>query len=286
MAQIERIESTTVEPSGELSIRPALLAKVDRLEQALLEYPQADIETLHSFSPGQYSRKIIIPPWTVLTGAEHRTDYTVRLEAGRIAVNVDGQIRVLTAPLEFRAPAGVKRAGFVLSEPVVWVDVYDNPDDCRDIATLENRLYVIPACGLGENRVAAEIERDRADYALFLQEFGFTQAELDPIVCNTTDMIELPGEQPVELRPSKIHGVGLFALRDFAAGERICAGRLNGKRTIAGRYINHSAMPNVHGVRDGDDIYAVAACQIRENAELLVDYRDSMRVNFGLLGRT
>jgi hypothetical protein len=40
----------------------------------------------------------------------------------------------------------------VFEDEVVWVDIYDNPDDCTDIPTLEDRLYVVPACGLGENR--------------------------------------------------------------------------------------------------------------------------------------
>jgi hypothetical protein len=33
------------------------------------------------------------------------------------------------------------------------VDIYENLDDCTDIPTLEDRLYVVPECGLGSNRV-------------------------------------------------------------------------------------------------------------------------------------
>ena len=49
-----------------------------------------------------------------------------------------------------------------------------------------------------------------------------------------------------------------------------------------GRFINHSVKPNVIPVKVGDDIYAQATRDIAVNDELLVDYRDSMRVNFGL----
>jgi hypothetical protein len=87
----------------------------------------------------------------------------------------------------------------------------------------------------------------------------------------------------VELRDSPIHGKGLFATRDFEAGEIVCPGRLNGKRTPGGRFINHSVCCNVQPEKVGDDIYAVAMRKIYANDELLVDYRASMRVNFGLV---
>ena len=48
--------------------------KVLALQDELLKLPQANIITEHIFKPGVYERKITIPPWTVLTGAEHLTD--------------------------------------------------------------------------------------------------------------------------------------------------------------------------------------------------------------------
>ena len=86
----------------------------------------------------------------------------------------------------------------------------------------------------------------------------------------------------VEVRESRRHGKGLFALRDFDAGEVICPGRIDGKRTPAGRYINHSSHPNTGTGKVGDDIEAVALRQIFANEEIVIDYRGSMRVNFGI----
>jgi len=130
-----------------------LREKVEKLQEALLQMPQADVTFLHDFEPGKYIRTMIAPPWSVIVGAEHKTPYKIRLEKGTIAVNIDDEIKVLTAPLEFDAPAGVKRVGRVFDEEVIWVDYYDNPDDCRDIQAIEERLYVIPECGLMSNRV-------------------------------------------------------------------------------------------------------------------------------------
>ena len=127
-------------------------AKVVALQDELLQMPQADIVTTHTFLPKVYERKINVPPWTVLTGAAHKTPYRVRLEKGKIAVNIDTDVVVLNAPCEFDANAGEQRAGRVFEDEVVWVDIYDNPDDCEDIETLEDRLYVVPECGLGDTR--------------------------------------------------------------------------------------------------------------------------------------
>jgi hypothetical protein len=126
--------------------------KIVRLQDELLKMDQADIVTEHTFTSGIYERKIIVPPWCVLTGAPHKTAYKVRLEKGTIAVNIGTEVKILTAPLEFDASAGEQRVGRVFDEEVVWVDIYENSDDCQDISVLEDRLYVVPKCGLGENR--------------------------------------------------------------------------------------------------------------------------------------
>jgi hypothetical protein len=254
--------------------------KVEALQHELLKMPQAAIVTEHVFKPGVYERKITIPPWTVLTGAEHKTDYKVRLEVGTIAVNTDDGIKVLTGPLEFDAKAGMQRAGRVFEDQVVWVDVYPNLDDCTDLAVLEDRLYVVPNCGLADSRT--EVQKAQIDYGAFLHQIGMTQGEMDSIVHIKYDLMDMPEGVFTQLRESPIHGKGLFATKDFEAGEVVCPGRIDGKRTPAGRFINHSLNPNIVPEKVGDDIYAVAMRKIQAGDELLVDYRASMRVNFGL----
>lgn len=253
---------------------------VSILEQGLLAMPQANIVTEHIFKEGIYERKITIPPWTVLTGAEHKTPYTIRLEQGKIAVNTDTEVMVLTAPFEFNAPAGVQRVGRVFEDEVVWVDVYDNPDNCTDIPTLENRLYVVPVIGLANSRT--EVQKAQVDYGAFLFQLGMSQSEIDNIVKIEHDLIDMPYGYAVELRASPVHGQGLFATKTFNIGDIVCPGRLDGYRTPGGRFINHSHQANIEPVLVDGDIYAVALRTIQADDELLVDYRASMRVNFGL----
>lgn len=254
--------------------------RIARLETELLRMPQAGIVTEHIFLDGQYERKITIPPWTILTGAEHKTPYRVRLERGTIAVNTDTEVKELTGPLEFDVPAGAQRVGRVFDEEVVWVDIYSNPDNCTDIPTLEARLYVVPDIGLASSRT--EVQKARLDFQVFKHQLGVTQEQLDNIVQIGDDLIPMPEGFAVELRDSPIHGQGLFATKLFGVGGIVCPGRLDGHRTPGGRFINHSNDPNVRPVKVGDDIWAIALKDISIGDELLVDYRASVRVNFGI----
>lgn len=135
-------------------LKPTLQQKIDVLQDELLKMPQADVKTIHSFEDGKYIRKMIAPPWSVIIGAEHKSPYKVRLEKGTISVNLGDEIHTLTAPMEFDAPAGARRVGRVFEDELEWVDIYDNPDNCTDIDEIEDRLYVIPECGMLDKRLA------------------------------------------------------------------------------------------------------------------------------------
>jgi len=226
--------------------------RVKRLETELLKLPQAAIVTEHIFGRGVYERKITIPPWTILTGAEHKTAYRVRVEKGTIAVTTDAGVKILTAPATFDAPAGAQRAGRVFDNEVVWVDIYDNPDNCTDISVLESRLYVVPDIGLANSRTA--VQKAHVDYGAFLFQMGMNQNDMDAIVKIETDVIDMPKDYAVELKESPIHGKGLFAQQAFRVGDVVCPGRVKGCRTLGGRFINHAYEANFKPVMVADDI--------------------------------
>jgi hypothetical protein len=143
----------TVSYSGILA-KPTLQHKIDVLQDELLKMPQADIKTIHSFEEGKYIRKIIAPPWTVMIGAKHKTPYKVKIEKGTVAFNIGDVVHTLTAPVEFDAPIGERRVARAFEEEVVWVDIYDNLDNCTNIDEIEDRIYVIPECGMLDKRLA------------------------------------------------------------------------------------------------------------------------------------
>jgi SET domain-containing protein len=92
------------------------------------------------------------------------------------------------------------------------------------------------------------------------------------------DVRPMPGHYVV--RPSPIHGFGLFASQDLDAGEVIGPARINGIRSELGRYCNHSSDPNGKAVRDNnEDLYFVARRPILKDVEICVDYRQVFAVN-------
>ena len=67
----------------------------------------------------------------------------------------------------------------------------------------------------------------------------------------------------IKVADSPIEGKGLFLTSSVKAGDVICQARIDGKRTQAGRYTNHSMNPNAKFVySDNGDIYLVATKDI------------------------
>ena len=76
--------------------------------------------------------------------------------------------------------------------------------------------------------------------------------------------------------PSEIDGLGLFAKLFIPAEGRIAIARVGGKRTMAGRYTNHSFKPNAVArmLYDGGVEY-IAAEDIFIGSEITLDYRQA-----------
>lgn len=121
---------------------------------------------------------------------------------------------------------------------------------------------------------------DQEDFLRFLAEYGFTEQQARAGAEQTGDMIPMPaGFDSIELGPSPIEGVGMFARVSAPAGAILAPARLNGCRTPAGRYVNHSPRANAIFHRIGENLYLIAAARIGKGEEVTVDYRQSLRVN-------
>jgi Tat protein secretion system quality control protein TatD with DNase activity len=67
----------------------------------------------------------------------------------------------------------MQRAGWVFENEVVWVDIYDNPDNCTDLAVIEDRLYVVPECGLADSRT--DVQKAKIQYDAFVHQISVSQ---------------------------------------------------------------------------------------------------------------
>jgi len=259
------------------------------LEKEMLEMPQADCPVAHHFGPGIYIREVTLPAGIFAVGHAQRYEHLNIMLTGKVAI-VDGdQVRVLEAPLIFTGKPG-RKVGYVL-ETCVWQNVYATNE--TDIDTLEAHYLDKSKTWEAYDKEHSKIEHalnqhNRDDYAQVLKEFGFDADTARQQAEEESDQIDMPNvfKAVVQVRDSNIEGKGLFLSWHIAAGQIIAPARIAGKRTPAGRYVNHSMNPNCKYVADENgDIYLVSLRDIdgckggSKGEELTVDYRQALTLN-------
>jgi quercetin dioxygenase-like cupin family protein len=258
-------------------------AKVDRLEREIQKLLQVDCPVRHHFAPGIYAREMTIPAGVVLTGAVHRHEHLCTVAKGRILVSTDEGMKELSAGYTFVSKAGAKRVGYALEETVFTTYHVTNETDLDKLMIEITESTNAELLG-GADNVQLKMNRlahDRADYDSFLVEYGLSQSLVTKLVENESDRVPMPESiDTIALGDSEIHGKGMFSTRDIAAGECIAPARIEGCRTPAGRFINHSARPNAEfrALANGD-LVVDALEAIKSGTEITICYRQAMRVN-------
>ena len=111
-------------------------------------------------------------------------------------------------------------------------------------------------------------------YIGMLKDLGVTQDQMD-YVTNHQTTIEFESDM-YHKSESKIHGIGVFALRKILKEEIIGLGSIDGKhKTILGRYTNHSDDNNaMFYYSKTRDVVMVTERDIDKDEEILINYRD------------
>ena len=265
-----------------------LVATLDAAKYDLMHMEQAKTDLVHRFAPGIYIRELSIPTGTLIIGHLHKTEHlNVMLKGTMILLNEDGTSQKVSAPFTMVSKPGRKIA-YIL-EDTVWQNIHAT--DERDIDTLEATLLDIEAEWTGN---VAELSQrmlpspeDKNDFELFLQETGFDADWVWEQSQRQDTMIEMPhGSYKFKVADSAIHGKGIVATADIVEGEVIGPARLEEKRTLLGRYTNHSATPNAKFVRRGlsRTIDTVAIRNIDgmrgfiDGEEITIDYREALKI--------
>lgn len=265
---------------------------IEEIEQLMLTLPQADCPVIHKFGDGLYIRELHMQAGIIAIGHEQRyRHFNVFLKGKVLMLNQDGSKTVLEAPMTFFAEPG-RKVGYVL-EDVIWQNIY--PTDETDVEKLEE-TYLIKSdswkqhYALINEMKALEHEVDRQDFADALLEIGVSEELVKEQSDNESDQVTYANNR-VMTADSPIHGKGLFATCPIPANQIILPARINGFRTQAGRYTNHSANPNarMEGDEEGNiyliSIRDIEGCKGGElGEEITVDYRQAMNENLRIGG--
>lgn len=270
----------------------SVLSNVEALEKKFLELPQAPCSVEHKFGPGVYIREVHLPADSYCIGHEQNFEHMNIFVKGRITIFQDGIGKEIKAPMVFVGKPG-RKIGYI-HEDSVWLNVY--PTEETDIEKLEAKYITKSNSWMEDQKEREKVglltsSVDRTDYENVLKDFGFTEEEAKAQSENTTDLMALPhGNYKIKTGKSRIEGTGLLATSDIEPEEVIAPARLNGKRTIAGRFTNHSRTPNAKMMKHagGRDIFLVANRKIigcqggQDGEEITINYREALNLTLAL----
>jgi hypothetical protein len=230
----------------ELPSGPLTPARVEELETAMMQFPQAPCPVIHRFGPGIYMREVLIPKGVFAIGHHQNIEHqNIMLKGHLTMLNEDGTITEMKAPMMYVSKPGRKIS--YSHEDIVWLNIY--PTEETDIERLE-QTYLTKS--LSWNEAVANLKGVK-----------LIQAALKEVV----DLADLPfGGYKI-----KVAGRKLVATSDIETGEIIAPVSIKGKNTIAGHYVGLvTANPNCeivngnlialkkitgcHGGLDGEEI--------------------------------
>ena len=123
---------------------------IEGITKEFMEHPQVECPVTHNFAPDIYIREIFMPADTVVIGHKHLTEHFNVILKGKCRVMIGDVVEELTAPCTFISGAGSQKIVNVL-EDCIWQTVHSNPDNAKDIETLESR-YVIKGVAITESQ--------------------------------------------------------------------------------------------------------------------------------------
>ena len=284
-----------VDENGEASVKPIVTTfdfaelmnvhpvDLEELEQDFMTLDQEPVDVIHHFYPGIYMREARLPKGCFLIGHKQAKPHLNLMLNGYVGFLGGGE-----AKGPFMAVGEPGRKCGVIHEETAWYNIYAT--DETDIGTLESMFLEKSDAAIAQEIELAQAETDetvaaRADYLSMLLDLDVTHEMVSAMSAYKDDRINLPwGAYKFRSAPSPIHGNGVFASARIEAGETIGPANINGKRTVLGYGINHSANPNAYAVATHGGISVVAKRDITGNRagvfgeEITMDYRQSRKV--------
>lgn len=118
----------------------SLRDSIFRLEDYILKHlPPAELQWVHRFTPGMYSREGIVPAGVLVTGSIHKTEHISVFLQGRMMIpDGEGGSEIIEAPRVEICQPGAKRVGVAL-EKVHWITFH--PTDLTTVEECEEAFF-------------------------------------------------------------------------------------------------------------------------------------------------
>lgn len=244
----------------------------DNLEKELLKLPQISDEEYQlkeSYSGGIYCRQFTIPKGALVTGRIYKRDHIEIMISGNVLiVSADGPKKHYIGYNVIEAKSGKRQAGLAV-EDTIWMTVYKVPESIP----ADKRLDYATVASFNEY----EKFINKEDYQGLLLELGINQDQMDEIV-QTDDVVNMDKKyNHIYVKDSDVEGKGLFTNEPIDKGDIICPSRIGNKRTIAGRYSNHSLNANSSPHTENGKFYFIANKDIKAGDEITSNYREILK---------
>jgi quercetin dioxygenase-like cupin family protein len=132
--------------------------RVQALEAAMLDLPQAECPVSHHFAPGQYARKMEIAAGTVVTGAIHKTEHLIVIAKGRLRIVTDDGTTEVQAGDIITCKPGMKNAVVAL-EDSAWVNFFPtNETDPAKLVEVLTESTASELLGGSQNKQLANLK--------------------------------------------------------------------------------------------------------------------------------
>jgi mannose-6-phosphate isomerase-like protein (cupin superfamily) len=105
------------------------VSAIEKLQAAILQFPQAEFETRHYFAGGMYLRELPRPRGALIVGKVHKKEHFYLVLKGDVTVSVGDVPERITAPAIRIYPAGTKRAVYANEDSIcATVHITDETD--------------------------------------------------------------------------------------------------------------------------------------------------------------
>lgn len=143
--------------------------RIDAMQYAFQDAPQADCPLTHRFTPGMYCRELLMPAGTLVVSRQHKTEHPYVVLSGRAMVSVPGEgVKVLEAGHVGITKPGTRRALYIL-EDCRWITFH--PTKETNLAALQEELTYTPDVSYIEGDAEArEMIEDLRGAVAFIQD--------------------------------------------------------------------------------------------------------------------